>query len=95
MPQPTDEQRRAWMAQWRGAAVALTDQRARELGELTDAEALAASDALLSLALVVGSGPEAFQECLQRFGGAVHDLGLGHPDLEVALARALVADALE
>ena len=45
------------MAQWRSAAIALAEQRARELGDLTDAEALAASDALLSLALVVPIDP--------------------------------------
>ena len=47
----------AWMAQWRSAAIALAEQRARELGDLRDAEALAASDALLSLALVVPIDP--------------------------------------
>ena len=41
---------RAWMMQWRRAAVALEEQRGRELRALTDQEALAASDALLSLA---------------------------------------------
>lgn len=37
------------MKQWRRAAVALEDQRKRELQALTDQQALAASDALLSL----------------------------------------------
>ena len=41
------------MAQWRSAAVALAEQHAKELHELTDAEALAASDALLALALAI------------------------------------------
>src|SRR5437867_10691957 len=41
------------------------------------------------------SAPEAFQEHLQCLRGAVHDLGLGHRDLEIALAGALVTDALE
>jgi hypothetical protein len=41
------------------------------------------------------SRPEAFQKPLQRLGDAVHDLGLGHPDLHIALARALVTDSLE
>ena len=45
------------MAQWRSAAIALAEQRARELGDLTDADALVASDALLSLALVVPIDP--------------------------------------
>ena len=45
------------MAQWRSAAIALSEQRARELVGLPDAEALAASDALLALALVVPIDP--------------------------------------
>ena len=68
----------AWIAQWRSAAIALAEQRARELGGLTDAEALAASDALLSLALVVpidparltGSGLVHQQELFHRRAGA-------------------------
>ena len=44
---------RAWIEQWRRAAIALEDQRRRELRAMSDAEALAASDALLSLAVVV------------------------------------------
>ena len=39
----------AWMAQWRGAAVALAEQRARELRALTNEEARAAITALLDL----------------------------------------------
>jgi hypothetical protein len=42
-----------WMNQWRRAAVALEDQRKRELVGLTDQKALAASDALLSLAVTL------------------------------------------
>jgi hypothetical protein len=41
---------RAWVMQWRHAAVALEEQRRRELRALTEQEALAASDALLCLA---------------------------------------------
>jgi len=41
---------KAWMMQWRRAAVALDELRRRELRALTDRDALAASDALLSLA---------------------------------------------
>jgi hypothetical protein len=48
---PTVEQ--AWVARWREAGPALAEQRARELREMTEAQALAAIDALLSLALVV------------------------------------------
>jgi hypothetical protein len=38
------------MAQWRAAAAALEDQRKRELRSLTAERALAAAEALLSLA---------------------------------------------
>lgn len=41
---------RAWMEQWRHAAVALEAQRRQELRAMSDAAALAASDALLALA---------------------------------------------
>jgi hypothetical protein len=68
----------AWMAQWRSAAVALAEQRERELRDLTDAEALAASEALLALACVValdparltGSGLVRQQELFHRRAGA-------------------------
>ncbi len=49
---------RAWMEQWRSAARALEDQRKEELRALSDADALAASDALLSLALLVPLNPD-------------------------------------
>lgn len=66
------------MVQWRSAAVALTEQRERELRDLTDADALAASDALLALAGAVfldparltGSGLVRQQELFHRRGGA-------------------------
>ena len=45
------------MKQWRRAAGALAAQRRRELRALTDAEALAAADALLSLATVLPLDP--------------------------------------
>ena len=41
------------MMQWRRAALALEEQRKRELRALSDQEALAASDALLALAVVL------------------------------------------
>ncbi len=41
---------RAWVEQWQRAAVALAEQHRRELRALSDRDALAASDALLSLA---------------------------------------------
>jgi hypothetical protein len=48
---------RRWLEQWRGAAVALQEQRRRELRLLTDERALAASDALLSLASAQALSP--------------------------------------
>jgi hypothetical protein len=47
----------AWVARWREAAPALAAQRARELREMTDAQALAAAEALLSLALALPLAP--------------------------------------
>lgn len=47
------EQRR-WAAQWKAAGPALAEQRRAELRALTPAQALAASEALLSLAGPVG-----------------------------------------
>jgi hypothetical protein len=49
---------RAWMAQWRGAAVALAEQRARELRALTEADARAAIVALLDLGASLPIPPE-------------------------------------
>jgi hypothetical protein len=48
----------AWMAQWRGAAVALADQRVRELRALTDEDARAAIVALLDLGASLPISPE-------------------------------------
>ena len=44
----TNEQHRAWMAQWRRAAVALEQVQRRELARMTDAEALAAAERVLT-----------------------------------------------
>lgn len=44
----TNEQRQAWMAQWRRAAVALEQVQRRELARMTDAEALAAAERVLT-----------------------------------------------
>ncbi len=44
------EQARAWMQQWRAASHALAEQRRIELRQLTDEAALAAAEALLSMA---------------------------------------------
>lgn len=64
----------AWMAQWRAAGPALEEVRAREIRALTDEEALAASEDLLSLAAstplpperLCGSGLVAQQALLHR-----------------------------
>ena len=40
----------SWMEQWRAAGSALEEVRKRELGDLTDEQALAATDELLSIA---------------------------------------------
>jgi hypothetical protein len=42
-----------WMEQWRRAAVALEEQRRAELQAMSDQDALAASEALLSMAQVI------------------------------------------
>ena len=55
---PSEDFARAWMAQWRGAAVALAEQRARELRALTDEEACAAIAALLDLGASLPIPPE-------------------------------------
>jgi hypothetical protein len=55
MPSPADERR--WIAQWQAAREPLRAQRARELAELSDAEALAAADALLSIPAAAGLPP--------------------------------------
>jgi len=49
---------REWMAQWRGAAVALAEQRVRELRALTDADARAAIVTLLDLGASLPVPPE-------------------------------------
>jgi hypothetical protein len=46
-----------WMKQWRSASVALAEQRKRELRGLSAQQALAASDALLSLAHLLAVHP--------------------------------------
>ena len=51
------EEQRAWMGQWRRAGPALEAQRRQELRAMSEAEALAASEALLSLLAVVPVDP--------------------------------------
>lgn len=44
-----DQQEREWIRQWKSAAGALAEQRRIDLRRMTDAEALAAAENLLSL----------------------------------------------
>jgi hypothetical protein len=53
----------AWVARWREAGLALAEQRARELRGMTEAQALAAIEALLSLALVLPLSPSRLTDC--------------------------------
>jgi hypothetical protein len=46
-----------WLAQWTGATAALDEQRRDELRRLTPAQALTASETLLSLALTCAPAP--------------------------------------
>jgi hypothetical protein len=48
----------AWMAQWKAAGPALEEVRAREVRALTDEEALAAAEDLLSLPASTPLPPE-------------------------------------
>jgi hypothetical protein len=64
---------RAWMEQWRNAAAALAEQRRRELRALSDRDALAASEALLGLALLTPIKPARLID-----SGLVHQQRLFH-----------------
>jgi hypothetical protein len=68
----TPEQMAAWMQQWRRAAVALAEERARRLRSLTPEKALAASEMLLSLP-VVGDAPRP-----RRMSGLVEQQAIFH-----------------
>jgi len=71
----------AWMMQWRRAAVALEEQRRRELRALTEHDALAASDALLSLAATLPLDTNRLTDSgLVRQQALFHRLA-GEPDL--------------
>ncbi len=50
---PSAAEQRRWIAQWQAARGALRAQRAAELAALSDDEALAAADALLTVAAIV------------------------------------------
>jgi hypothetical protein len=64
---------KAWMAQWRGAAVALAEQRIRELRALTDEDARAAIATLLDLGASLPISPER-----ERTSGLVIQQALFH-----------------
>ena len=64
---------RAWMEQWRNAATALEEQRRHELRILSDRDALAASEALLGLALLTPINPARLTD-----SGLVRQQGLFH-----------------
>jgi hypothetical protein len=49
-----ETQQQRWMAQWHAARAALRAQRETELAALSDEQALAAADALLSIGDAVG-----------------------------------------
>lgn len=50
-------EQREWLRQWQGAGPALAEQRKRELREISESQALSASEALLSLATMVPLAP--------------------------------------
>jgi hypothetical protein len=55
---PTETERRRWIEQWQAAREALRVQRASELAALSDEEALAAAEALLTIAAAVELPPD-------------------------------------
>ena len=54
---PLEADQRRWIAQWQAARAALRAQRASELAALSDEEALAAADALLTVAAIADLAP--------------------------------------
>jgi hypothetical protein len=65
MTTPTDEQRRAWMAQWRSAAVALERVRVQEL-DTADLSRIAADLDDACLATVRARGPEPYSGLIEQ-----------------------------
>ena len=61
------------MEQWRNAATALEEQRRRELQSLSDRDAVAASEAILALALLTPIPPARLTD-----SGLVRQQGLFH-----------------
>jgi hypothetical protein len=51
------EAQREWLSQWETAGPALAEQRRKELRELSESQALAASEALLSLVTLTTLDP--------------------------------------
>jgi hypothetical protein len=52
-----DQREREWIRQWKNASEALAEQRRSDLRRMTDAEALAAAENLLSLVGTVALSP--------------------------------------
>ena len=65
MIQPTDEQQRAWMAQWRSAAVALARVRQAELAD-ADLARIASDLEDACLASARARGPAATSELVEQ-----------------------------
>lgn len=53
----TPEQQQQWMSQWRRAAIELERVKREELAQMTDTEALRATNELLDLALTAYKDP--------------------------------------
>jgi hypothetical protein len=66
-----------WMAQWRAALAALRAQRANELAALSNEQALAAADVLLSIDLAA-----ALPEARRTSSGLVRQQALFHSKVE-------------
>jgi hypothetical protein len=64
---------RAWMEQWRGAGRALAELRRAELSTMSDAEALEATENLLSLAATIPLSVDR-----RRWSGLVEQQALLH-----------------
>jgi hypothetical protein len=73
MSPPSAEAERSWLKQWRAAAVALERQRRDELRALSAEKALAASEALLSLA-----DPGRLSDLRRSHSGLVEQQALFH-----------------
>lgn len=69
----TRQQEEAWLAQWRGAAGALREQRAKELQELSGERALRAAEAVLALA-----DPARLNPARRYWSGLVEQQALFH-----------------